>query len=188
MSLAVFLTALGGVVIGLLAVVHQTIRMRAVRNAEVRADVIPEDFAADSVVAEMDVATADIAELDDKLRALTQAAVRQTRLRMAELGIEAHHGPIKKFSPKGGAHLVKIRDDLYQWRYRKASGATDPVIEEYTTREAAIKAIVEGKTVKLPVSLIAEGLVFEHPPSIPPRRNPATPAQATDRPSPSKVR
>ncbi|NEJ10333.1 hypothetical protein GR238_33755 [Rhizobium leguminosarum] len=185
MSLAVFLTAMGGVAIGLLAVIHQTLRMRAVRNAEVRTDVVPEALVADRVVAEMDdPATAAIADLDELL-ASSRTAIRQARIELAERGIKTHYGPIKESTSRAAAQLVKLDNELYQVRIRAASGNTIEVSPEMADRiETAMAARMGGKF-KPPRS--GKGVVHESLPSRPPRRDPAAPARATDRP-PFKVK
>lgn len=182
MSLAVFLTAFGGVAIGFLAVIHQSLRMRAVRNAEVHTGVVPEEVA---VAYQMDDQTAADADLD-QLLAQTQTAIIQGRIEMAEYGIKTHSARIKKSKSPAAAELAKIESGLYRWRYK--SGETIPLSEGvYAKANDAIRARVQTKSYPTKPG-IGKGLVYESAPSIPPRRNPASPAKATDLPPPSKVR
>lgn len=172
MSLAVLLTAFGGVGIGLLAVIHQTLRIRAVRNSDVRTDFSPEEsvpnreeFVATRIVAEVEAPMAADADLDELL-ARTKTAIKQGRIAMAEHAIKSHYVQIKKSTSPAGAQLVKLGDQLYHWRYKKGPVETVVVAKPYPPGA--------GKRVM--------GRVYESIPS-PPRRDPAAPAQATDRPS-----
>jgi len=191
MSLAVFLTAFGGVAISLLAVTHQTLRLRAVRNAEVHTDSAPEDFVDDkpSVVFAGPHEAARAVEIDDAIHAFSQAAIEHGWVVIADEGIKKNH--VKSEIPGGGiasrgkGHLVKLADGSYEWRYRTPDGELVQISGEFDSLSAAV-----GSASRQPAPLrgggVASAVLSQGIHVRSQRRDPAAPARATDRPS--KVR